>query len=677
MNDQTAQITTNSSRKPPLLMTWVVVSAFIVVAAYLQTAGMLRLAILTQLLSGYDVFAFKRFDVPRLPPAKNFEINGQKGGKLSAIAIQDKYAYLGAGESLLVLNIENPKEIAIASSLLLLGQITDIELADNFAYVCNGRGGLRIVDVHNPEKPKEVAAYGHMAVPKRVCVKHDCAYIAAGMKGLEVLDVRNPMHPVAVSFVDSSGNAGTLDAKNICIDDNRLCVMDEDQGLRLFDIKDPRNPSKLGEWKTGGRGLRRGAAAVDGKTILIAGDSPDEGISLLNIDGDKPELTSSLDVPQYWYGTCARIHDGFAYIGTSSGLLVVDIHDKKKPKRLSIFNGVTGIMDLDVKGANVYATTAAGDLSIIDISDPFTPLLVSSHHVGGDVQLLTILDDTLYGASSPSEIQSFKLPLDVKSRPAVQSLDFKGIRAFGQAGEDLVVSDERFPARGSRVSLVTLLKKQKDGKFKETWSQTVEKSNREIAGTSNHIFAAAENGIHIFNKSGNERFFYPLKTGADLLTVSGECLYVVTETGPKDTLLITFDAKDPEHLRKLGQTSIDQRAFSLVTDTRHVYILEGGIWGDRELSIFDKAQNGALSRSGTLKIKQADRLAVDGKRAYVQGFLEVNSVDISNAKNPKLVGTVDLSAIPLAASDIEAKNGIVYIAGQDGGIYMLKDKTLE
>lgn len=59
-------------------MTWVVVSAFIVVAAYLQTAGMLRLAVLTQLLSGYDVFAFKRFDVPRLPPAKNFEINGQK-----------------------------------------------------------------------------------------------------------------------------------------------------------------------------------------------------------------------------------------------------------------------------------------------------------------------------------------------------------------------------------------------------------------------------------------------------------------------------------------------------------------------------------------------------------------------------------------------------------------------
>ncbi len=128
VNDQTAQVTTNSSRKSPLLIAWVAVSAFIVVAAYLQTAGMLRLAVLTQLLSGYDVFAFKRFDVPRLPPAKNFEINGQKGGKLSAIAIQGKYAYVGAGESLLVLNIENPKRISIAGSLLLLGQITDIEM---------------------------------------------------------------------------------------------------------------------------------------------------------------------------------------------------------------------------------------------------------------------------------------------------------------------------------------------------------------------------------------------------------------------------------------------------------------------------------------------------------------------------------------------------------------------
>lgn len=105
-------------------------------------------------------------------------------------------------------------------------------------------------------------------------------------------------------------------------------------------------------------------------------------------------------------------------------------------------------------------------------------------------------------------------------------------------------------------------------------------------------------------------------------------------------------------------------------------MLEGGIWGDRELSILDRTTSGALKRTGTIKIKQADRLAVEGNRAYVQGFLQVNSVDISNPKNPKLVGTVDLSAIPLSASDIEAKNGIVYIAAEDGGVYILKDKTL-
>ena len=400
MDDQATQtaplVPAKGSKVSPLLITWVAVSAFIVAAAYLQSAGMLRLAVVTQLLSGYDVFAFKRFDVPRLPPSKNFDIAGQKGGKLSAIAVKDKYAYIGAGESLLIVNIENPKRISIVGSLLLLGQITDIELEGNYAFVCNGRGGLRIVDVHNPAKPKEVAAYGHMAVPKRACIENGCAYIAAGMKGLEVLDVRNPIRPVAVSFEDSAESAGTLDSKNICIDDDRLCVIDEDQGLRLFDIKDPRNPEKIGEWKAGGRGLRRGAAACEGKTILIAGDSPDEGVSLLNIGGSKPELTSSLDVPQYWYGTCAKIRDGFALIGTSSGLIVLDIHDKKKPKQLSTFDAVKDIMDLDVKGTYVYVTNSTGDLSVIDISDPFTPLLVSRHHLGGDIQLMTLLDRTLY-----------------------------------------------------------------------------------------------------------------------------------------------------------------------------------------------------------------------------------------------------------------------------------------
>lgn len=680
MDDQAIQTAPpapgNTPTKPSLLFIWLALSAFIIIAAYMQTAGLLRLAAFTQLFSGYDVFSFKRFDVPRLPPAKNFEVVGQKGGKLSVIVIRGNYAYVGAGESLIVLDISNPKKLEVIDSLLLLGQITDIELDGRYAYVCNGRGGLRIVDISNAAQLKEVAAYAYMAVPKNAAVASGCAYIASGMKGLEVLDVTNPSRPTAVSFEDSADGAGTLDAKGVCVDGDRLCVIDEDQGLRLFDIKDPLNPRKLGEWKAGGRGLRRGATAVDDKTILIAGDSPDEGVSLLSIEGSKPVLTASLDVPQYWYGSAAKIRDSFAFIGTSSGLLIVDIHDKKKPARLSEFDKVPGIMDLDVKGNTVYATTADGALAIIDVSDPFTPILVSVHQVAGDAQSLAMVDGLLYSTSGRSEIQSFRLPLDEKTMPAVQSFAFKDVRDLCQTGNDIAIAEDRFPAKGSRISLVTLLKKQTDGTFNEAWSQTVDKPNREITATETHVFAASEDGIHIFNKAGNQRFFYPLKTGAGLLCADGDRLYVVTEAGPKDTLLLAFDAHDPKHLKKIGQISIDQRAWALVTDLRHIYILEGGVWGDRELSILEKTADSAPRRLSSLKIKHADRLAIEGNRVYIQGFLQVNSVDINDPKHPKLIGTVDLSAIPLSASDIEAKNGTVYIAGQDGGVYILKDKTL-
>ncbi|MBA3858932.1 MAG: hypothetical protein C0507_18665 [Cyanobacteria bacterium PR.3.49] len=664
------------ARKTPIIWLWAIFATSVIIAAYIH-AGVLRLATLAQLFSGYDVFSVKRFDVPRLPPAKNFEVALQKSGKLTSVTVRDNYAYIGAGESLLIVNIADPRHLQTVGSLLLLGQISDIVLDGNYAYICNGRGGFRIVDVSNPEKPKEVAAYGHMAVPKKAVVRDGCAYIAAGMRGLEVLDVRNPIRPVAVSFEDRAvGKYGTLDAKSICIDSDRLCVLDEDQGVRLFDISNPHKPAPLGEWKAGGRGLRRGAAVVDGKTILIAGDSPDAGVSLLDIKGSKPALTASLDVPSYWYGTSAKVRDGFAYIGTSSGLLVVDITDKRKPVRLSSFNGVQGITDLDFKGHTIFATNDAGSLSVIDVSDPFSPLLVSSQRLGGNSQMLSIQDGTLYSTSGLSEIHSFKLPLDGKVVPAVQDFDFKSVRAFCRVGEDVAVADERFPNRGTRISLVTLLRKQPNGKFKEVWSQTVDKSNRELAGSGDYVFAAAENGIHIFQKNGNNRFFYPMKTGADLLCSDGDRLYVVTETGPKNTLLITFDAKDPEHLKKVGQTAIDERAYALASDNQYVYALEGGVWGDRELSIFEKKTDGAPNRIGSLKIKQADRLAIDGQRAYVQGFLEVKAVDIKNPRNPKIIASVDLSAIPLSASDIEAKDGIVYIAGQDGGIYTLKDKTL-
>ncbi len=679
MDDQAAHSAPSapqeSSKKPSLLITWLAVSTLIVSAAYIQSSGLMRLAGLTQLLSGYDVFNPKIFDVPRLPPCTNFEIIGQKGGKLSAIAVQGKYAYVGAGESLLVVSIENPQHVETIASLLLLGQITDIKIEGSYAYICNGRGGLRIVDIGNPLQPKEVAAYGHIAVPKRACIHSGCAYIASGMRGLEVLDVENPVRPAAVGFQDAADKYETLDAQDICIDHDRLCVMDEDQGLRLFDIKNPRSPSRLGEWKAGGRGLRRGAAAVEGKTILIAGDSPDQGLSLLSIDGSKPELTSSLDVPPYWYGSSAKIHDGLAYIGTSSGLLIVDIHDRKKPRRLAAFDKVKGIVGVDIEGKIVYATNSAGDLSIIDAGKPDAPFLVSSQHLGGDERLMAIIDGRLYSTSGPAKIDSFQLPISEKTSPSIQTFDFQGPRAICQTESDLVVLDDRFPASGGRISLVTLLEKHPDGSLKEKWSQKIDKSNREVASNKKSIFAATDDGIQIFSKEGKEKYFYSMKTGADHLCASDNCLYVTTETGPKNTVLITFDVTDPKQLKKLGQVSIDERAYSLVTDKRHVYILEGGVWGDRELSIFDKAKDG-LVRAGTLKIKQADRLAVDGRRAYVQGFLAVNSVDITDAHNPQLVGAIDLSAIPLATSDIKAKDGTVYIAGQDGGIYVLKDKSL-
>jgi len=655
---------------------WVIASAFIVAAAYVQSAGLWRLAAITQLLTGYDIFSQKRFDIPRLPPTKNFDVVAQKGGKLSAIAVQDKYAYIGAGQNLLVVDIENPRHIKTVGSLLLLGQISDIKIEKNIAYVCNGRGGLRIIDVSNPQAPKELAAYGHMAAPKKVAVGHDCAYIAAGINGLEIIDVKHPISPSTISFKDSAGGYETLESLSVCLDTDRLCVIDEEQGLRLYNLKDPRNPVKSGEWKAAGRGLRRGAAAVENKTMVIAGDSPDAGISILSLEREKPQLISSIDVPDFWYGRSTKIRNGFAYIGTLKGMLIVDIHDRKKPKQLSINSLITGTRDLDIYGSNLYAADDRGNLTIVDISDPFTPLVVSRHHLGGDAQMLTFIDEKLYATSNSSELQAFKADPEDNTSPSVQSLNLTGVKTLCRSEQDIVIADERFAKDGSRISVVTLLERQPNGSFKQSWSQSVEGANQELTCNKDFIFVACESGIHALSKSGKKRFFHAIRGGARILTTSENFLYAVEEKGPKETLLLVFDAKDPEHLRKTGETVIDQKAYALTAVANHLYLLEGGIWGDRELSILDTTVSGALQRVGTIKIKQADRLAVEGNRAYVQGFLQVNSVDISKPDKPKIVATADLSAVPLSASDIEAKQGIVYIAAAEGGVYILKDKSL-
>jgi hypothetical protein len=83
-----------------------------------------------------------------------------------------------------------------------------VAVSGSTAYVADGRGGLRVVDVSDPANPTEVGAYDTPGRAGGVAVSGSTAYVADGDGGLRVVDVSDPANPTEVGAYYTPGRAG-------------------------------------------------------------------------------------------------------------------------------------------------------------------------------------------------------------------------------------------------------------------------------------------------------------------------------------------------------------------------------------------------------------------------------------------------------------------------------------
>ena len=77
-----------------------------------------------------------------------------------------------------------------------------MDVEGNYAYVAAGYAGLRVIDLTQPNAPREVGAFLTLSYTTGVAVQGHYAYIAANQqspeaRGVYVIDVTDPRNPVA------------------------------------------------------------------------------------------------------------------------------------------------------------------------------------------------------------------------------------------------------------------------------------------------------------------------------------------------------------------------------------------------------------------------------------------------------------------------------------------------
>ena len=120
--------------------------------------------------------------------ARNVELVGQIGGATDTVAVQGRYAYIGLGPRLAVVDISNPaRPTLVGQSAILPDLVEDVAVSGTLAYVADGDGGLRVIDVSNSAAPHEVGYYDTPGWAEGVAVSGTLVYVADGGGGLAIL----------------------------------------------------------------------------------------------------------------------------------------------------------------------------------------------------------------------------------------------------------------------------------------------------------------------------------------------------------------------------------------------------------------------------------------------------------------------------------------------------------
>ena len=159
------------------------------------------------------------------------------------ITIAGTYAYMLCDQGLVVVDLDNPLQPKIAAKIGApeLQEPQGIAIQFRYAFVVD-RGGLKVIDVSDLARPRIVSG---AALPLRdarnIYVARTYAYVADGKQGVAIVDVEQPEQPTLAQMFTADGALNDVrDIKIGMVDASAFAfVADGQNGLRVLQILSP------------------------------------------------------------------------------------------------------------------------------------------------------------------------------------------------------------------------------------------------------------------------------------------------------------------------------------------------------------------------------------------------------------------------------------------------------
>jgi hypothetical protein len=609
------------------------------------------------------------------------------GGSCFGIAVQGNYAFVGEGRNVLALDISTPSNPSRIGKVTLPGIVKGIAILNQYAYVADYEGGLQVVDISTPATPRLAGYYGttNQLWSAGISIYGGRAYIADETAGLQVFDLSNPTVPNLLSSTNLGGGEAVIVKASV---NGVFAYFSTGGSLCIVDVSNPLSPALRGQTS-----INNGSAyslAMNGNYVYAAalyGNLEIIDVSNTNTPVDVGHAPTIIEPSALAYS------GGYLYAASSLGVNTLYVFSPSGSS-LTLLGKTTATTasygyNLAVSGTKVYAAGGSAGFEVVDVSNPYSPSLLTAFTDSGVFRQFNSVavtgnampacgypEGTLVGFNTIFDVSTPSAPTFAANPNAAGSsvLAKNGI-AYVLAGNSNLIFNVTTPSSPQLLKLF---------------------NNTVIPGI---CMALSGNTLFIGGySSGNPPCFAVVDVstpsspvirsttllsgfgsgGVTSIAVNGNKAFVGMNGSNVVAVLDVSNLSAPVVVGSYGNLPYYPKGIQMSPDGSYGYVLSGN---PSILYIFNLTQsaNPTLITNIALDVSGVTDLKVQGTELFASTYRGLYVFDISSPSTPVLTRNfVTLSEVQsIGFGDLVSQSGYVYLSTLDGGIVILREQDIQ
>ncbi len=577
----------------------------------------------------------------------------------------DKKAFIYGEKILHIVEVSNLKKSHVVGFIKISSYFTDLEMfyRNKTIYILDGKD-FKIIDISDPKKPIFKGGFNDFSGYGFEITSDNQKVIFYVDKYIEIIDIINPKSPKILGIINVKSKHSKLskyETKIYFLNGNKF-------GVAVIDTENMNNPAIISKVKIPNFSFGELIKAVKNKDRLYL--YGEKGIRIMDVsDSINPKTIGNIyslcDVREIFKSPDdTKIYAIYGKFYQT--LKVIDVVSPKNPviKGITVFKYKLNFGSHKTKEISDGERVYIGSLDVLDATNPLNIVKVNSKDIEVFNKKLSADKTKMYvtgdGYFNIIDIKNFNLPV-------LDRLYFDEFNRIVSVGKKKIYLSKH----GDVIRIVDISNIKEPVILKDIYLHTYPKSNIKISSDGSKIFFVDEKGLKIIDISNPEKIIV-VKDIVKLNKISSKMKEYFFKEDEEN------DEDDEDFYEKSYLTDDMFLNIELSLDNRKLYVIDSE--GFKIIDVSKIEQPSVISFMD-INTKNADiELSSDGSKLYVVDKEKSSYsiypkgksfkiIDVSNPKNPKILGKVGLICNPeyLEPSIDNKELYVINIGGYDIG----------